>query len=160
MLFRCEKHPMPMPTYTLEERKALAQHVRKELPAFCYYLLHWQIPVELVGGRFGVKEFHHPQVIEILRRLSPEHRLLELMASCLFQSDAASSWEGSLLEFEKKLTDTSSPTQHEARKLFSFNTAAKTYLQRLRRRYPTLIQYRHGRHGGIWTIDPKVIEAF
>ncbi len=36
-------------------------------------------PAELVGGRFGVKEFHHPQVLEILRRLSPENRLLELI---------------------------------------------------------------------------------
>ncbi len=140
MRFRCEKHPMPMPTRTLEERKALAQVVRKELPGFCHYLLNWQIPAELVGGRFGVKEFHHPQVIEILRRLSPEHRLLELITGCLFRSPGAGNWEGSLLEFEKELTDSSSPMQHEAKKLFSFNTAAKTYLQRLHRRYPELIQ--------------------
>ncbi len=160
MLFRCEKQTMPMPTRTLKERKALEQVVRKELPAFCHYLLEWQIPSELVGGRFGVKEFHHPQIIEILRRLSPEHRLLELIAGCLFRSPVTEPWEGTLIEFEKELTASDSPMQHEAKKLFSFTNAAQTYMQRLHRRYPTLIQYRHGKHGGIWRIDPKIVEAF
>lgn len=159
MLFRCEKHPMPMATRNLEERKALAQVVRKELPAFCQHLLDWKIPADLVGSRFGVKEFHHPQVMEILSRLSPEHTLLELIAGCLFRPTAPSTWEGSLIEFEKELTADSSPVQHKAKKLFSFNTAARTYLQRLHRRYPKLIQNRHGMHGGIWTIQSKIVEA-
>ena len=160
MLFRCEKHPMPMPTGTLEERKALARVVREELPAFCQYLVDWQIPSKLAGSRFGVKEYHHPEVMEVLRRLSPEHRLLELIACCLFESNLDEDWEGKITEFEKKLTDNSSPMQHEAKKLFSFSAAAKTYLQRLRRRYPSLIQWRHAERGGIWTIDRKIIEAF
>lgn len=160
MLFRCDKHPLPMPTRTLDERKSLERAIRKELPAFCHYLLHWQIPAELVGGRFGVKEFHHPQVIEILHSLSPEHTLLELIAACLFSSPAAENWEGTLQQFEEELTADTCPMQHKAQSLFKFTTAARTYLQRLHRRYPVLIQWRHGKHGGIWTIDSQIIDAF
>jgi len=160
MLFRCNKHPMPMPTHTLKERKALAEAIRDELPAFCYYLLHWQIPAELVGGRFGVKEFHHPELIDTLRRLSPEHRLLELIAGCLFRTTPITPWQGKLTDLEEELTADSSPMRHEARKLLSFNTAIQTYVQRLHGRYPGLIEYQHGKRGGLWTIDPQITEAF
>jgi len=39
-------------------------------------------------------------VMEVLRRLSPEHRLLELIACCLFESDLTDDWEGKITEFE------------------------------------------------------------
>jgi hypothetical protein len=51
MLFRCEKKPMPMPTGTLPERKALAAKIREELPAFARYVLDWIIPPELQSQR-------------------------------------------------------------------------------------------------------------
>jgi hypothetical protein len=160
MIFDCEKHPLPMPSANLEQRKALEHAIRQELPAFCHFLLEWKIPAELVGQRFGVKEYHHPRVTQIMHELSPEHRLLQLMAGALFRSVSSAKWAGSILEFEKELTDDSSPMRHEARKLFTHSRSALTYLQRLHRRYPDHIKNEHGMHGGHWYIDQKITEVF
>ena len=157
MLFRCEKRSMPMPTITIEQRKAFAQVIHKELPAFCDYLKNWSIPEELVAGRFGVKEYHHPKIVETLNRLNPEHVLLELLISCLFSTPTTEPWRGTLDELEHELTsDTSALIQSKVKRLFAFQHAPQTYLRRLKRRYFPLIDWEHTKHGGIWTIWPEI----
>jgi hypothetical protein len=157
MLFRCEKRPMPMPTNTIEQRKAFAQVIHKELPAFCDYLKNWSIPEELIAGRFGVKEYHHPKIIETLNRLNPEHVLLELLVSCLFPNPTTDPWKGTLTELEHELTSNTSPLiQSKVKRLFAFQHAPQTYLRRLKRRYFPLVDWEHTAHGGIWTIMPEI----
>ena len=141
-IFKIAKHSMPMPTATLKERKMFANIVAAELPHFAYFLTHeWTIEPRLVSQRYGVREYHNPDVLEELRSLSPEYRLLELIQeSDLFiewfwngakqQKSILTSWSGSATQFEQKLTAPGSPVKAEAKKLLSHSNAAGNYLSR------------------------------
>jgi hypothetical protein len=78
-LFLCEIQPMPMPTVEPQDRKIFAQTIANEIPAFCDFLVKFKIPPSLKDGRFGVRHYHHPRILEILAEMSPETRLSELI---------------------------------------------------------------------------------
>lgn len=72
--------PMPMPTDTIEEMEAFWAAIRAELPAFAWYLLNEYTPPESVaGGRFGVRAWHHPEILRELQQFSPHVRLWQLI---------------------------------------------------------------------------------
>src|SRR5262249_24635394 len=76
-IFRIVKKQMPMPTATLKDRQNFAEAIAKELPHFVDFLLNnWTIEAELVSQRFGIKEYHHPDILLQLGALAPENRLL------------------------------------------------------------------------------------
>ena len=72
----------------------------------------------------------------------------------LFHSDAAGAWEGSAEQLERRLCADDSKCCHEARKLFTFNTACGVYLARLHKKYPYRFEPNHTREGNRWTINP------
>jgi hypothetical protein len=63
MLLKVHKHPMPMPTNTTEERKAFWAALKAEFPAFVWHLNQLQIPADLASPRFGIKHYHHPDLL-------------------------------------------------------------------------------------------------
>jgi hypothetical protein len=56
--------------------------------------------MELVSDRYGVKHYHHPEIMEQLYQLTPEFQLLEL-----FKAAGIEDWEGCLNDLERRLFD-------------------------------------------------------
>jgi hypothetical protein len=154
IILRASKFQMPMPTATLKQRKAFWQRLVEELPAFLDFLLQWEIPSKLVSDRFGIKHFHHPEILRAIDNLAPESRLLRLIEDEIFGSDAADVWKGSAEQLERRLCAEESRCRNEARKLFTFNTACGVYLARLHKKDPRRFEYDRHADRRIWTIHP------
>ncbi|MGA9780144.1 MAG: hypothetical protein WBS33_17930 [Verrucomicrobiia bacterium] len=99
IMLKVSKQPPPMPTVTLEERQEFWQTLLGELPGFIWDLLHWEIPVEIQDGRFGVIYYHHPDLLQALEDLAPETKLLAII-------DTAFKEEVEILDKEAGFTGT------------------------------------------------------
>ena len=97
---------MPMPTVTLEQRKAFWSKLEGELPAFVEFLTTWEIPENLLSDRFGITHFHHPEILRAIDGLAPEFRLMRLIDEEMFNSAAACAWMGSAEQLERALKAT------------------------------------------------------
>ena len=92
---KLEFHPMPMPTTTPDEQEAFGEALRRQLPAFVYFLQNWAIPEKMVADRFGVTHYHHPDLAEALVELTSESGLLRIIDENLFKPrDGKTSWRG------------------------------------------------------------------
>jgi len=149
ILLRAKLAQMPMKSETLEERNAFLQTLLSELPAFLDFLSKWEIPTDIRHPRYGMKTWHHPELLLALDALAPETVLLSLIEQVLFpdeessngyfRSKAEDSWEGTAEEL-KRLLCAHLTLGHEAQKLLNWPTACGTYLGRLAKRYPTRVQ--------------------
>jgi len=160
-IFKINGGPMPMPTETDEERKAFRTAIHKSLPGYKHYLVNSKIPDEIRGTRYAVKEYQHPDILDVLNALSPEQRLEDIIDACLFNTGLgpveqvkAKPWEGSATDLERELTNDNSLMKHEARKLFCFNNAGGTYLHRLSNRKPEKYRQVRTHDKRLWTIAP------
>lgn len=93
LIFHGKFAPMPMPTNTDEDRRAFAETVASELPAFVEWLINtWEIPAELLvypdgrdATRFGFREYHHPVVRDGLFDETPAAELMMLIDTAEFE---------------------------------------------------------------------------
>jgi hypothetical protein len=156
MLLRAVSHPMPMPTGTQEERAAYWNKLLNELPAFLDLLMSWEIPASLSSQRFGIKHFHHPDLLAAIDTLAPETRLLNLIDGELFPPYGDDVWKGSSEELERILCSKDSRCQVEARKLLYFYNACGTYLSRLLKQHPDRVEKHRDSTSRTWVIrKPK-----
>ena len=155
ILLRARKNPLPMPTGTLEQRKAFWAAITAEIPAFLHDLTQNAIPDNIQGERFGIGHFHHPELLQALNELSPESKLLQIIDAVLFSGPLAGTWEGSVARLEQELR--SSNYRQETDKLLSFSQACGRYLSRLEKQYPNRISKTHTREGNLWIINPIVL---
>lgn len=155
IILRAHKTAMPMPTATLEQRKAFWRQLESELPAFLRFLTEWEIPAALVSERFGITHFHHPEILQEIDNFAPEFRLMRLIDDALFRSDEAEAWEGTAEHLERVLTGDTSGCGREAQRLFTYPTACGVYLGRLAKRHPKRFLREHTPTGNRWTIHPS-----
>ncbi|MBB5038252.1 hypothetical protein HNQ64_002510 [Prosthecobacter dejongeii] len=108
------KKPLPMPTRTAAEQKAFNDQVRKELPAYAYWLLNeFEIPTAMLtvdgqdATRFGFGSFQHTQLSEQLFDESPAAQLLRLIDTAEICHIAGT---------PKKLWELKHPLNHSGRK--------------------------------------------
>lgn len=52
-------------------RAGFEMRLRAELPAFLHDVDSFVVPPELLKGRFGVREFHHPNILDLIESSSP-----------------------------------------------------------------------------------------
>ena len=154
MLFKIDKHPMPMPTRTESERDLMWNTLISELPAFVDYLQNWQLPPELFSDRYGVTHYHHPDILASLAKTAPEVQLIDIIDEVIFKS-GQSYWEGKAKELQRLLTDRESTCATEAAKLLDYPTSCGTYLGRLAKKWPARISQRQVNGHTIWTILPE-----
>ncbi|HWY92245.1 MAG TPA: DUF5906 domain-containing protein [Chthoniobacterales bacterium] len=154
IILKAKKYPMPMPTVTDYQRELFMTALKAQIPHFLYHLRCWQIPEESVSQRYGIIHYHHPDILETLGSLAPEHKLLELIDTALFSSLAPGSFEGTAAELEHELTKDGSEVRRAASQLLSFQAACGTYLGRLAKAYPGRITEVRTKTGRIWTINP------
>lgn len=118
----------------LDEREAIAGHIREELPALVERLDRYVIPPEQAHPRTGVRAWHHPRVLRLLREGSPEEVLRELLSECPAVSLAIQSgepWDGTAAELQGLLV-TNPKTAAIARSLLSYAKACGELLGKLR----------------------------
>ena len=152
ILLQATSTPMPMPSETLDERRAFWEVLLSELPAFVDFLQGWEIPEHLRGQRFGVRHWHHPDLLRTLDDLAPERQLLDLIDAELFSGPLAGSWEGKAEELERRLTGSESGSAYAARRLLGFRTACGTYLGRLAAKHRERFSRRTLDGYTLWTI--------
>jgi hypothetical protein len=158
ILLRASRFDMPMPTETQDERDALAEAIRSEVPAFIFWLLNeYQIPSAYRDRRrYGIATFHHPDLLQALDGLAPESELLDLIDSTLeFQLDDGPVWI-TAEELETKIRDRH---QFRAAQVFTYRQACAKYLHRISVKHPERVQKsRTGQKNG-WRISPKEFSA-
>ena len=84
-----------------------ATRIRSELPFFARFLRDYQIPDHCVGdARFGVKCYHHEELIEEARQSSRTAgfaELLEIFRLSFFSNASDDEWEGNATELKQAM---------------------------------------------------------
>jgi hypothetical protein len=125
-----------------------------ELPAFVDSLMQWEIPNELRSAKYGVKDYHDPEILEAVDEVSNELRLLTLIDQGI-SFHRGEPWKGTAHELEQHLGRDMSPVQYDARKLFYFPTACGTYLGNLAKKCPErVVKLQRGKTNREWQINP------
>jgi hypothetical protein len=170
ILVRAKLAEMPMPSETLEQRDAFWQTLMSELPAFLHFLLEWELPQGIRHPRYGMKTWHHPELLLAVDALAPETRLLSLIDEVLFtdhekdygnfktRSKAKDSWEGTAEELERLLRD--HPVfGYEAQKLLNWPTACGTYLGRLAKKHPARVELERSSNTRRWILRRAKVQV-
>jgi hypothetical protein len=154
IIFKAEQARLPCETFTPEDYKRCLTMLVDELPAFVAFLQAWQIPDELRSGRYGVREYHHPDLVQALNALAPESKLAEIIDAVIFTTNGgAATWKGRALELERELRK-DEDYGAEVGRLLSFNTAAGVYLSRLGKKNSRRYHCDHHADGNTWVIQP------
>ena len=120
MIFKAYTEPMPMPSESKAEQRTFWAQLMSELPKFVWWIrTQWQTPREL-EARFGVKHYHHPDVVEELMKLSPAWIIWDLLQKTIFKDTqlrqnpvtkamfAGNEWMGTASDLRTYLVDTRS----------------------------------------------------
>ena len=111
--------------------------IRAEIPSFAKFIEEYVIPEELQESRFGIAAFQHPDLVEILKEMTHENRLMALMEIIVIPENG--SWKGTLEELETALLEDST-FKRQIEKLLYYPTALMTYLRRLQKAMPERVR--------------------
>jgi len=150
IILRCVRNPLPWPGPEIE---VLREIIDTELPAFAHYLDGLTVPEHLVEPRCGLKAYQHPAILEELMQLSPEHQLIGLIDTVIFENEFLT-WRGTAADLETILRD--SKYSREADRLFRFNTACGVYLARLHEQDPHRFKKTKASGKVKWAISPPL----
>jgi hypothetical protein len=158
-LLRCSVPQAPFPTGTLELKEAYWARLTSELPAFIHYLTTWTVPPELSNQRYGIRHFHHPDLLSALAALAPETKLLELIDREIWKDDEVHPWQGNAGELESMLRRPTSDVRQEADRLLAWGNACGSYLGRLAKKHPDRVKSHRSATSRRWTITPPPDDA-
>lgn len=92
--------------------KVLEETILGELPHFLDWLDAWEPPAEVVGGkaRYGVVEYHHPEILQVVREMSQEQNFKDIVEEWLGQRKLLFPdepvWSGQPKDLFRELTST------------------------------------------------------
>ncbi len=138
---------------TGEKQRVMWETFQREFPAFLAFLQTWDIPDELKADRFGIKTYHHPELLLKMRELQPEQRLLSLIDDCVFRYHHKYEFSGSSISLERMLTENTYSFCHEARNLLRSQNSCGTYLGRLAKYSDPRVTPRTLRGQTLWHIS-------
>ena len=149
MLLKVEQAVMPMKSDSPRCRVEFWDGVRAEIPSFAKFIEEYEIPENLQESRFGIKAFQHPDLVEILKEMTHENRLMALMEIIVIPENGT--WKGTLEELETALLEDST-FKRQIEKLLYYPTALMTYLRRLHKSMPERVKKL--KHGGknLWEL--------
>jgi hypothetical protein len=159
MIFKCNFVRLPLPS-----GEAIEGAIASELPGYVHYLLHeHEIREGLWDQRFGIKAYHHPNVLEALSATAPETQLLQEIDKADLPYKRINDvwiWEGSATDLQEILEDNAdckgySPRARMASLIKHGNTCG-TYLTRLAKKMPDRVTKRRGDTGVVYRIRPPV----
>jgi hypothetical protein len=141
---KAQRATIPMPTNTPVQKKAFWNVLMSEVPGLIEWLRAWKIPKELLDGRYGVKSYIHPYYTEQLSEMAPETHLLEMIERYMRECGRIE-WTATALDIRSALIAEAS-TGYDAKQLLSWPASCGTYLARLARQRPTIVQRRTKNH--------------
>lgn len=163
-LFRCDRVEKSLAKFLDDrgelDRKKLWDTIAGEIKAVRGWLFNGlaDLPLDLRNRRFGVKSWHHPELLAELANLSPESRLFSLLDAVLFENYNAKDigfYEGKAIDIEKALR--ASQFAFEADKLLKYHGACGTYLSRLEKQQGERISRRLKDGYAVWRIQKPSI---
>lgn len=157
ILCKAYKRPLPWAMNGPDDREAFWAKLMEELPALVYHVLHeYEIPEDLRSRRFGVRYYHHPEILGVIDALTGEERLLDLVDQEIFAGTAAARpWVGSALELELKLKHKDSVVSTQARELLSSSNVCGSYLGKLKKRKPGRVRQKRSAKERAWVLYPE-----
>jgi hypothetical protein len=150
IMLRASRFDLPMPVETQEQKDTFSAAIKRELPAFLFFLLNlYELPEQYRDRRYGVATFHHPDLAEALDRLSPESELLELIDLTLGNELATGELWIKASDLEDRIR-----RSHGVRadRIFTYSQACGKYLQRLSVNHPERVQKNRRHCGDGWSI--------
>ena len=149
MLLKVEQAVMPMKSDSPRCRVEFWDGIRAEIPSFAKFIEEYVVPENLQESRFGIKAYQHPDLVEILKEMTHENRLMALMEIIVIPENGT--WKGTLEELETALLEDST-FKRQIEKLLYYPTALMTYLRRLHKSMPERVKKR--KHGGknLWEL--------
>ena len=138
MLLKVDQAIMPMKSDSPRSRVEFWDAVRAEIPSFLHFIENYVVPDELQESRFGIKAFQHPALVEILKEMTHENRLMALMEIIVIPDNG--SWKGTLEELETALLEDST-YKRQIEKLLYYPTALMTYMRRLHKSAPERVRW-------------------
>ena len=162
ILLKADRPPLLGTPRWSTDRDVNWARIMDEMPGFLAHVSSFEIPTALAGGRFGISEYHDPDILLGLDELSPERRLLELVDMEVFKfsmdlNDPRDPWEGPAIRLEQRLRDEDSQVRRQADQLLAWQGATGTFLGRLCSLYPRRVTrcMLHGNHR--YTIKPPAL---
>ena len=169
IILKVEAGGMPMRSDSPEARAAYWARLKAELPAFLDYLDRWQIPEPMRVDRYGLRHFHHPEIVEALRHGTPQMRLFDLIDADYFRhpSNLAGTcqrdpWDAEATEIERHLQRHDGPVARQAGQLLRHHSNIGHYLGRLFKSQPEeggRLSRRLVNGNTRWTIQPPPLPA-
>ena len=129
---------MPMKSDSPRCRVEFWDGIRAEIPSFAKFIEEYVVPENLQESRFGIKAFQHPDLVEILKEMTHENRLMALMEIIVIPENGT--WKGTLEELETALLGDST-FKRQIEKLLYYPTALMTYLRRLQKSMPERVKH-------------------
>ena len=150
MLLKVEQAVMPMKSDSPKCRVEFWDGIRAEIPSFAKFIEEYVIPEELQESRFGIKAFQHPDLVEILKEMTHETRLMALMEIIVIPDNGT--WKGTLEELETALLEDST-FKRQIEKLLYYPTALLTYLRRLQKSMPERVKHHRSNAKNLWELQ-------
>ena len=150
MLLKVEQAVMPMKSDSPRCRVEFWDGIRAEIPSFAKFIEEYVVPEELQDSRFGIKAFQHPDLVEILKEMTHENRLMALMEIIVIPENGT--WKGTLEELETALLEDST-FKRQIEKLLYYPTALMTYLRRLHKSMPERVRRVKGGGKNLWELQ-------
>ncbi len=141
---------MPMKSDSPRSRVEFWDGVRAEIPSFLHFIENYEIPEDLQESRFGIKAFQHPELVEILKEMTHENRLMALMEIIVIPENG--SWKGTLEELETALFEDST-FKRQIEKLLYYPTALLTYIRRLQKSMPERVKHFKSNGKTMWELQ-------
>jgi hypothetical protein len=149
MLLKVDQAIMPMKSDSPRSRVEFWDAVRAEIPSFLHFIENYVVPDELQESRFGIKAFQHPDLVEILKEMTHENRLMALMEIIVIPDNG--SWKGTLEELETALLEDST-YKRQIEKLLYYPTALMTYMRRLHKSAPERVRAYKSSGKSMWEL--------
>lgn len=142
-------------------RKKDWKNLTSELPGFLDQLQKMPVPASMRDPkkRYGIKAFHHPEILEVLCSVSPEERFLQIIDQIIFpenKKDPLDFWRGRSIDLEAQLRD--SKLAFAVEKLLHFSSACGVFLDRLKKKLPERFEKSASKGKTFWKIKPDTTE--
>lgn len=133
------------------DREATWAWITKELPFFIAYVESLRIGPSVACPRFGVRAYHHPELLDALNEIASETLLLGLINEELRSEwEKNDEWEGTADELERRLR--TSGFRFAVEKLLHYPSACGRYLGLLAGKLPERVKLRRSNGKNIWRI--------
>lgn len=154
ILLKVGKATMPMPTSTPKEMEKFRNAIQAEFPRLLHFLQGFEVPAELVHGRYGIMYFQHPDLLSAVQELEPWVQMLELLDILL--DGEKEPREMTSVDLNTRLLDRDANPYgaSAASKLLYFNNACGTYLKHIADHRPERVKFRKTNRGKVWLLYP------